>query len=120
MSPEKRDPAYLWDMLVAARKVVEFTHGLSYEAYLESALTRDAVERNLGIIGEAARHLSGTFKKAHTDLPWRSIVGLRNIVVHDYDNVDQAVIWEIVSDDIRRLIEKLVSLTPPVPPDEPE
>jgi uncharacterized protein with HEPN domain len=58
MPPNNREAGFLWDMLQAARRLQEFTAGLSYEAYLESILLQSAVERQLEILGEAARRMS--------------------------------------------------------------
>jgi len=55
MPPNSRDAGYLWDMLQAARRLQEFTAGVSFEAYLETVLLQSAVERQLEILGEAAR-----------------------------------------------------------------
>jgi uncharacterized protein with HEPN domain len=64
MQPNERDAAYLWDMLQAARRVQEFTANLSREAYIESVLIQSAVERQLEIIGEAARRVSEAFQQS--------------------------------------------------------
>lgn len=89
MRPEERDPAYLWDMLEAARAASDYTENLSLEEFLatgkEADIIRLAVERQLEILGEAARRVSSQFREAHPELPWREIVGLRNVISHDYD-----------------------------------
>lgn len=117
MSPEERDAAHLWDMLQAAKKIRTYTEGISYEEYLDRPMTRDAVERNLGTIGEAARRLSVSFRGAHAAIPWRKIIGLRNVVVHEYDNLDHQEIWLLVTQRIPELTEQLEPLVPPEPPD---
>jgi uncharacterized protein with HEPN domain len=120
MSPEERDPACLWDMLEAAKKVARFTKGVRRAEYLADAMMQDAVERNLGVIGEAARRLSQGFKEAHPEIPWRKIVALRNVLVHEYDEVDQGEIWGLVTRHVPALIEQLTALIPPLPPEELE
>ena len=80
MQPDPTDMARLWDMLDAARTVIEFTRGQRFEDFLKDRKTRQAVERNLEIIGEAARHVSIKTRNRHPGIPWASIVGLRNIV----------------------------------------
>ena len=120
MSPEERDPAYLWDMLVAAERVASYVHGATCDEYLSDDKTRDAVERNLITIGEAARNVSRSFQQAHPEIPLGVIIGLRNIVVHDYGKVDHKRVWGIVTEHIPALIEQLAPLIPPPPPEEPE
>lgn len=120
MSPEERDPAHLWDMLDAARRIAEYTRGLRPHEYLADSMMRDAVERNFMLIGEAARRVSEGFKKAHGDIPWRKIIGLRNILAHEYDEVRHEQVWAIVTERIPELVERLASLLPPPPPEGPE
>ena len=119
MSPEERDAAHLWDMLQAAEKIKAFTGGVSQEGYLDNVMLRDAVERNLGTIGEAARRVSEAFREAHRDIPWRKIIDLRNVVVHEYDGLDQGEIWVLVTERVPELIKQLEPLVPPDPEEAP-
>ena len=64
----------------------------------------DAVCRNLEIIGEAASKLDPAFKQAHPELPWRSIIDTRNILIHAYDQINPAVLGGIVERDIPELL----------------
>ena len=122
MRPEERDPAYLWDMLDAARAAVRFTGELSMDQFLadEGEVVRLAVERGLEILGEAARRVSAGFRQAHSEIPWKDIVGLRNVISHQYDRVDYAAIFRIVREQVPALVETLESLMPPPPEDEGE
>jgi uncharacterized protein with HEPN domain len=68
--------------------------------------------RRLPIIGEAARSISSAFKQAHPEVPWRSMIGLRNLLIHEYFRVDFSRIWEVGEQDIPPLIlviEPLIS-----------
>lgn len=115
MSPEERDGAYLLDMLQAARQVATFTADLTFEEYLGDSLRRMAVERGLEIIGEAARRVSASFKASHPAIPWREVIGLRNVLTHAYGEVKQDRLWEIATKDAPELIrhlEGVVSLDP--------
>lgn len=88
MRPEERDPAYLWDMLDAARSIVDFMQDLTLEEFLapgrDREMARLAVERNLEILGEAARRVSSGLRDEHAEIPWKEIVGLRNVISHEY------------------------------------
>lgn len=117
MRPEDPDAAYLWDMLEAAKLVTSFAAGKSLEDYRASALLRSAVERQLEIIGEAARRVSPAFQAAHSEIPWRAIVGQRNILAHDYGEIDDSRVWGVAAADIPRLIAQLEPLIPALPPD---
>ncbi len=92
MQPEKRDMAYLWDMLDAARAIAEFVEGKTYHDYETNRMLRSAAERNVEIIGEAARRVSEETRAKHPEIPWRSIIGQRNILAHEYDEILHAAI----------------------------
>ena len=97
MLPESRDPAYLWDMLHAARDIRDFTAGVSFEQYMKNKMMQLAVERLLEVVGEAARNVSDAFKKAHPEIPWKQIIGQRNILIHEYGDIVQDRIWSVAA-----------------------
>ena len=111
-----RDGAYLLDMLLAAKKVQEFTVGATWASFLASEVPQNAVMRQVQIIGEAARNISDEFKTAHPDVPWKAIVGMCHRLVHDYFRIVPERVWEVVEHDIAPLIAQI---GPVVPPDEP-
>ena len=113
MPPEPRDAAYLWDMLDAALAIQEFAGCASFEKYAANKMMRSAVERQLGILGEAARRVSETLKTKSPDIPWRQIVGLRNVLAHEYGDIRDERVWQIVSDNLPGLIDRLKALVPP-------
>ena len=86
MKPEVRDLAYLWDMREAAHDVMEFIDGVKYARFCTNKMLRYAAERRTEVIGEAAWHVSKTFKEKHPEIPWRQIIGQRNILAHEYGN----------------------------------
>ena len=112
-----RDDAYLLDMLLAARKVREFTKGVTRDQFLSDQVLQHAVMRLVQIIGEAARKISPEFKRAHGEIPWREIVAMRHRLVHDYVAIIPEKVWDVVEIDIPALIPLLEPL---VPPDAPE
>jgi len=122
MRPEERDPAHLWDMLEAARAVVDFTESLTLEEFLAAGrdrqITRLAVERKLEILGEAARRVSSRFRDEHAEIPWKETVGLRNIISYEYDKVNYTAIYRIVRERVPELITLLEPLVPSPPPVE--
>ena len=72
--------------------------------------TKDAVVRNLEIIGEASNQITKEFKIAHTDIEWRETADLRNKIIHDYSGVDYVLIWEIIKLDIPGFKQKIQTL----------
>ena len=113
MLPDLRDPAYLWDMLDAATSIKQFTEGATFRQYADNKMIRSAVERQLEILGEAARRVSQGFKDAHPEVSWRQIVGLRNLLAHEYGDIQHERVWQIAAKSIPALIDQLRPLLPP-------
>lgn len=112
---ERRDYGYVDDIVTAAAKIKKYLHGKHRGQFNRNEMLRDAVIRQLGIIGEAAASLSKTFKDAHPEVPWKAIIGLRQIVVHKYWNVDLNIIWPTAKKDVRSLasyLRKVQKTTP--------
>jgi uncharacterized protein with HEPN domain len=99
-------------MREAARDVVEFIRGVSYSDFCKDKRVRYAVERRIEVIGEAARHISETFKTKHSEIPWRQIIGQRNILAHEYGGILVERIWQTAQESIPRLLEVLNQLVP--------
>lgn len=118
MCPDKGDMSHLWDILDAAKAALEFVSELDYDDFVTDRRTRNAVERNLEIIGEAVRRLSAQTREAHSDIPWRSMIGLRNVLAHAYDDVRVEVIWRLVQEKLPPLIQRLEKMGVDSPPDE--
>jgi uncharacterized protein with HEPN domain len=116
MRPDERDAAYLLDMLQAAEKVSRFVQGKTMESFAADEILRDAVERNVAIIGEAARKVSEAFKDRHPEIPWRKMIAQRNVLVHEYDTISIDEIWSVATYHVRQLIADLSPLIPPLPP----
>jgi uncharacterized protein with HEPN domain len=112
------DAALLWDMLQACRAVKRFVEKRSFDAYLNDLLLRSAVERQIEIIGEAASKVSVATRAANVDIPWRKIIAQRNALAHEYGELKHELLWQVVTEHIPRLIERLERITPN-PPDDP-
>jgi uncharacterized protein with HEPN domain len=69
------------------------------------------------ILGEAARRLSDEFRQAHPEINWRRIIGLRNILIHRYDEIRQQTIWQTVTSELEPLLLQLEALLLPLPDD---
>ena len=117
MSHELKNSAYLWDMLDAAQAVNDFIAQCTYEEYCNNRMLRSAVERNLEIIGEAAGKVSNEFKDSHPEIPWRQIIGQRNVIIHEYGEIDNELIWNVAKHHIPELIKNLKTLIPSEPTD---
>lgn len=110
MSGKRRDKDFLGDIMDAMERVVAYTANLSYEHFLADTKTQDAVLRNIEIIGEAAKKLSTTLKKAHRDIPWRDMAGMRDKVIHYYFGVNYDIVWNIGQMQIPQLLPKISAI----------
>jgi uncharacterized protein with HEPN domain len=117
MQPDERDAGYLWDMLNAARTIREFTSGVDFHQYLEDKKLQLAIERAIEIIGEAARHVSEPFRQAHSEIPWQAIIAQRNVLIHEYGEIKQELIWKVATIRVPELMILLEPLVPPPPPE---
>jgi len=117
MQPDERDAGYLWDMLDAARAVRQFTSGVTFAEYLQDRKLQLAVERGLEIVGEAARRISKDFSDAHPEIPWHNIIAQRHVLAHEYGEIKQDRIWNVVTTHLVDLIMTLERLLPPLPPE---
>ncbi len=112
------DDASLLDIAEAARLIVEFQQGFDYNAFARDDKTRAAVLHELLIIGEAAKRLSPEFRDEHGQIDWRSIAGMRDRLIHQYDQVDLEEVWRVVTRDIGLLTEFLKPLLPSLPKEQ--
>lgn len=98
---------FVRDMLDACERVLEFTDGMDQAALLEDVRTYHATLHNLALIGEAATHIPKFVRDSHPNVPWRSIVGARNVIMHVYLGIDDNLIWQMVSRSVPDLIPQL-------------
>lgn len=105
------DDASITDMLLAAKDAVAYA-GSDRETYMSDTIRQLAVERVLEIVGEAARRVSQEYQSAHAEIPWREVIGLRNVITHESDEIDRDRIWQFVQEQLPELITKLEPLIP--------
>jgi len=107
MPPDSRDLAYLWDMRKYALEITEIISGVPHARFIANKTIRYAVERLLLIVGEAANHVSKEFQEDHPEIEWAQIIGLRNILAHEYGEVKMDKIYLAATKSIPVLLEKL-------------
>jgi len=98
---------YLDDMREASEKVLRYTHDMDYEEFKLDEKTFDAVVRNLEVIGEAAKHIPDEVRERYPRVEWRRISGLRDMVVHEYFNADEDILWDVVRNRVPELLEQV-------------
>ena len=108
-----RDPQYFLDILEAAKLAQSYIAGKTQEEFLQDTLCQDAVIRRLEIIGEAARRLSPEARVSLPELTWHAMIGMRNLLIHEYDDVDLSIVWDTVKTDLPALIKAIEPFVPP-------
>ncbi len=108
-----RDAGYLLDILNAARGARQYLVHHSYETFLSDSQCQDAVIRRLEVIGEASRRISPETRAALADIPWQQMIGIRSVLIHDYDDIDLEIVWDTVMKDLPSLIQCLEHTVPP-------
>lgn len=97
-----KDLRLLRDMLAAIEAIQSF--GIAdYDSFAADKKTQDAVMYNLIILGEAANQITEAVQEKHNGIPWSSIIGTRNVIIHGYDQVRLQVVWGIIRDDLHSL-----------------
>ena len=110
MPPDERDIAYLWDMRKYALEIIEIVGNVPHTKFVENKTVRYAVERLLLIVGEAANHVSEKFQTEHPEVEWAQIIGLRNILAHEYGEVKVDKIYLAATKAVPALLQKLEHL----------
>lgn len=115
MLPERKDAALLWDIRRAAEDILEFVKGMKLHQFESNKVVRYAVERQILVIGEAARNISDSLKEKHPEIPWRAIIGQRNIIAHEYGDILIERIWLLAVEHIPEILKQIEPLIPASP-----
>jgi uncharacterized protein with HEPN domain len=108
----QRDLGYLLDILHEARTALTFVAGKTIHEFEEDTLCQYAVIRAIEVLGEAAGRVSDDFRESHPEVPWRRMIGMRNRMIHGYDDIVLSIVWEVVQADIPELIRTIEPLAP--------
>ena len=98
---------YLDDISQAIRKINTYVSKLNQKQFAEDERTVDAVIRNLEIIGEAVKKLPAEIREKHSEVDWKKIAGLRDILAHEYYGIDVEIIWDIITSKLPPLAKQV-------------
>lgn len=104
------DIARLEHILDAIGEIESFTSGLELENFLNNSLYQSAIVRQIEIIGEAANRLTDELKEKYEDIEWKGIAGFRNILVHEYYEVDYILVWDIIKIKLPELKQSITKI----------
>ncbi len=115
-----KDPRpYLAHILECIRRIESYT-ATGKEAFLASLMAQDAVIRNFVIIGEATKRLPADYRRQHPEIPWRGMAAFRDVLTHDYEDVDLSEVWRVVETELPKAKAAISPLLPPLPKLEAE
>jgi uncharacterized protein with HEPN domain len=103
------DTLYLLDMLQRARRIRAHTGGERRRLF-EEQIVEDAIIRNFEVVGEAATKISVELRAAHPEIPWRKIIGFRNVLIHAYSDLQLERVWDAIKHDLPDLIAALETI----------
>ena len=110
---QRDDLVYVGHMLDQARKVRSKVHGVDRTDFERDENLQMTLAYLIQTIGEAAGRVSSSFQRAHTEIPWARVVGMRHRIVHDYLHVDYDIVWAVAQTDLPGLIVRLEEVLPP-------
>jgi len=108
----KEDSTYLKHILDCIVDIESFSLGYTKESFLVDKKTFNSCIRMFEVIGEATKRISPELKSKHTNIAWKEISGLRDVLIHDYEDVDLPAVWQIIQNDIPTLktnIQKIIN-----------
>lgn len=114
----KRDLQFLLDMLQSAELILSYTAQCSQDEFAVNVQLQDSVIRRLLVIAEAARRVLDVTQQALPNVSWQEINGMRNRLVHEYDDVNLNIVWDVVQVEIPSLIEEFEELKSQIPPEQ--
>ena len=94
-------------ILEASEKIRQYTHGLTVADLQAHPQALEAVVWNLTVIGEAARQIPDSVVNAYPQVPWQQMRGIRNRIVHGYDQIDLSIIWNVIQYELPPLVPTL-------------
>ena len=109
---KKDDAVYLGHIIDLADKISQRVKGKSRDDFDSNEDLRIVLTHLVQTIGEAARRVSPACQKDHPEVPWSDIIGMRHRIVHDYMDVDEDIVWDVVTFELPALLEKIKPLVP--------
>jgi uncharacterized protein with HEPN domain len=107
----KKDPVVFLTHIIDSIQIIEsYTEGRTEADLMESTGLKDKIIRRIQVIGEAVKNLPDDLKRSHSEVPWRDIVGMRDIVIHQYFGIDLEFVWNVVIKDIPDLKPKILKI----------
>ena len=104
---KRSDRELLSDIREAIQRISTYIANSDYDTFADDTRTQDAVIRNLEILGEASKKLSEQFRDAHKEVPWKSMAGVRDRLIHEYFGVNLDIVWQIAKMELPQVSNQL-------------
>lgn len=104
-----RDKSRLEHILQAIERIRRYTKGKTFDDFIADDMMYYAVVKNIEIIGEASNMLTEEFRNTHPDTPWKLVNDMRNYIVHEYFQVDNNVVWDVITGDLPLLEKQIIA-----------
>lgn len=109
----KPDLAHILDILASAEFIIRALADLTFEQFQDHQEKQFAVEHQFMIMGEAVKRLSPEFRARYPNVPWQEMAGMRDILIHSYDDVDLRIVWDAAKDHLPPLLQTFRQMTAP-------
>ena len=107
----KKDPlVFIGHIAESIEKIENFSKGLSKEDFFKDEMRQSAIVRQIEIIGEASKNITGSFRNKYPNVPWKAIIGTRDKLIHAYFKVDMDIVWDVVENELPKLKEQINSI----------
>lgn len=103
------------DVVTAARRAIAFLGGMTLEELVEDTICQSAILYQLLILGEAVKRLSSDLREKFPQIPWRQVAGMRDVLIHRYDDIDLREVRDTVLRDLPKLVSELTPYLPALP-----
>ncbi len=106
-----RDREALIDIVEAIKLILRYVEAVDLDTLAVNIEKQNAILRRITIIGEATKRLSKDFRGQHPTIPWKEIAGMRDVITHDYDEVDLDEVWTVINKNLPQLLDYIEPLT---------
>lgn len=98
------------DIAEHSELIQNYTKDMTFEQFLDDSKTYNAVLRCIEVIGEAAKNIPDELKTKYSNIPWKNIAGMRDIVIHDYSTIDYEEVWQVAKKDVPELVGNMKTI----------
>lgn len=107
---KKDHKIFIGHIIESIELIEQYADGLTPDKFKENMAMQDAIIRRLEIIGEAVKNIPSAFRTKHSEIPWKQMAGMRDILIHEYFDIDLALTWGVVKRELPAVKEKLQKL----------